>query len=836
MGKNDVKSNGYKYDAFISYRHCEPDKFVAETLHKQLEAFRLPSNVVKKIKKNDPDAKTRITRVFRDEEELPLANNLADPIVDALKNSEWLIVICSPRLKESMWCKKEIDTFIELHGKEKVLAVLVEGEPRDSFPEQLTFREIEVKKYDGTKEIIKEPIEPLAADARGKSNGERAKLIKNDIARIVAPMFNLGYDELKQRHRERRMKRIIGLVSIIAVICFIFGVMSTFSMLTIKKQKEDIQNKSNEIAEQSIQISNQNNELKIKQAQGLAANSLEAIKKDDKSTAVRLAYEALTEHDGIEMPYCDEALYALNMSLRPYEVTDSAIPQYSFETRGEIQAMFPSPQRKYLIIADTSDTLTFWSVDKAKIASQVHFDSLNDNIENKIAFIDDDNIIYADLNSLYKYDVINGERKEISSGDEYNYGIEYVKYDSVNDVIYYSNKNDVIAIDGKNYKECFKYSCGEHELIAGRIRILPGEFVIVPVSDTDKLYVRVISLDNELLFEEKFTNETFKDAYYYDGRLFVLCEYIRKFKTESAISGSIDSALRCFSLETGRELWSRADSTIRGEKLSAITVDAKQFLIEIGIKGVMEVDELTGEMVVVDNNEGDILWSGVTDSALVYITDRPLKMFLSSHTTMGFNSTIDSNMKGIAFAAPSVDGYFMAEKSSNRVVYYGMSDVEDAEEYHEETNESDEYYLSDIYDSDKIEKLKLEDVNVNMTRGVCFDDEEEYIVVSIKGGIGRIYSADSKELVTEFSMEDDVAAIKYYLGMDDEGNRYWASDKYGYVFSPNMNVINKISYLRAIDTEENLYIFGIAGADTRISVPIYSKDDLLKMAEEFIDE
>ena len=35
----------YKYDAFISYRHCELDKFVAEKIHKYLESFKLPKNI-----------------------------------------------------------------------------------------------------------------------------------------------------------------------------------------------------------------------------------------------------------------------------------------------------------------------------------------------------------------------------------------------------------------------------------------------------------------------------------------------------------------------------------------------------------------------------------------------------------------------------------------------------------------------------------------------------------------------------------------------------------------------------------------------------------------------
>ena len=152
----------YTYDAFISYRHTEPDKFVAETLHRELESYKLPRSV-----RNKTNGRQRIRRVFRDRDELPLAANLEDPIREALENSEYLIVICSPRLKESMWCRKEIETFIELNGRERVFAVLVEGEPADSFPEQLLYREQKFVGDDGVERTIKIPMEPLAADVRG---------------------------------------------------------------------------------------------------------------------------------------------------------------------------------------------------------------------------------------------------------------------------------------------------------------------------------------------------------------------------------------------------------------------------------------------------------------------------------------------------------------------------------------------------------------------------------------------------------------------------------------------------------------------------------------------
>ena len=38
------------YDAFISYRHCESDSFVAEKIHRKLESFKLPKSVLPKVK------------------------------------------------------------------------------------------------------------------------------------------------------------------------------------------------------------------------------------------------------------------------------------------------------------------------------------------------------------------------------------------------------------------------------------------------------------------------------------------------------------------------------------------------------------------------------------------------------------------------------------------------------------------------------------------------------------------------------------------------------------------------------------------------------------------
>lgn len=225
-----------RYNAFISYRHLPKDKFVAETLHRTLEGFKLPKSLYGKVERHT------IERVFRDRDELPLSSNLSEPIDEALKESEFLIVICTPQLKESRWCMREIETFKTLHGREKIFVVLAEGEPFDSFPDALLYDEVEQKDENGNTVIVKKPVEPLAADVRGKNFRQIRKLIKEESIRLIAPMLGLDYDDLKQRHREREIKRKIRIASVIAGVFLVFGIVSASMAWQIHKQNIEIKN------------------------------------------------------------------------------------------------------------------------------------------------------------------------------------------------------------------------------------------------------------------------------------------------------------------------------------------------------------------------------------------------------------------------------------------------------------------------------------------------------------------------------------------------------------------------------------------------------------------
>ena len=75
--------------------------------------------------------------------------------MEALSNSEYLIVICSPRTPESYWVRTEIETYRNAWQRQGS-SLLIEGEPSEAFPEVLQYETI--KTIDENQNIIETKI------------------------------------------------------------------------------------------------------------------------------------------------------------------------------------------------------------------------------------------------------------------------------------------------------------------------------------------------------------------------------------------------------------------------------------------------------------------------------------------------------------------------------------------------------------------------------------------------------------------------------------------------------------------------------------------------------
>lgn len=306
------EKQAFKFDVFISYRHAELDGAVAGYLQKALEHYRIPREIRKKCGKKN-------CRVFRDEEELGAASDLFSQIEQNLVQSEFLLVICSPRILESRWCMREIETFIRHRGRENVLAVLIEGEPETAFPP-----------------ILLERGEPLAADLRGKNMREVLYHARQRMLRVVAPLLHCAYDELYQRHRVYKMRRVLALAGLVTAVSLMFG------GVTVLQNREISRNYQGKLENQS---------------RYLAQTSAELLQSGDRDAALLVALEALPKgSQDTSRPYVAEARIALERALYTYNLNYryQLRPMKRLEHKGSIRDCVDcSEEEKVLLTADT---------------------------------------------------------------------------------------------------------------------------------------------------------------------------------------------------------------------------------------------------------------------------------------------------------------------------------------------------------------------------------------------------------------------------------------------------------------------------------------------------
>ena len=311
-----------RYCAFISYRHQEPDLQIAKALHTAIETYSVPVNL------RERTGKKRMGRVFRDQEELPLSADLGADIEAALDESEWLIAICSPRYPQSRWCLRELEYFIEKHGRDRVLAILIEGEPEESFPELLRFSTDEAGN--------RTEAEPLAADVRGP---RWRPILKNEKLRLLAPMLSVTYDELRRRERRRRLRRLAVIAAAVVAAAAGLAVFLTVNHRRSEQLRSAAQEQARIAAEQKALAEEERLRAQAEAQQKEQArrealfNDLgerlerasAALQSGEKRTAANLLLEALRVSDENEGMRREELLGLLRRALyiEPFTVVSS---------------------------------------------------------------------------------------------------------------------------------------------------------------------------------------------------------------------------------------------------------------------------------------------------------------------------------------------------------------------------------------------------------------------------------------------------------------------------------------------------------------------------------
>ena len=371
--ENETKRK-YKYDAFISYRHIEPDLTIAKILHEMIEKFNIPKHL--RTVSNDENSinDKHIFRVFRDREELS-TKDLSTMIEEAIANSKNLIVICSKRTSLSPWCRKEVQLFKKIHGVNNIIPVLIEGEPDDSFIDELKNLKVTFINSENVEE--EKNIELLAADIRSdevkspsfkgyeileyskdpKLNELTKKsldiLKKSEIYRIVASMLNVNYGDLKLRHQERYLKRIIYTSVAVSIAMLIFVV----SVTTLYLKSVTSERKANE--QTSLMTLNMANEANLQGDRILGVLiAQEAMKnvspKMEKYNKLKAQYENVLNNSLITLPFSNQFILA---------------------TESETEAFGISSDSKWLISSGSFNNAIIWNLENGEIQKTLTFEA-----------------------------------------------------------------------------------------------------------------------------------------------------------------------------------------------------------------------------------------------------------------------------------------------------------------------------------------------------------------------------------------------------------------------------------------------------------------------------
>ena len=714
------------YNAFISYKHEPKDIAIARNVQKSLERYRIP----KKLREST--GVNKIDRIFRDTDELPLTSDLSETIYDALDKSDYLIVICSTKTKESQWVNREIEYFISKHSRKNVLTVLVDGEPSEVVPEILTYEEKTIIDEDGNEKVIRKDLEPLSCDYR-KSIKEGNK---KELPRLVSTLIGCGYDELMNRQKAYKTKKTIislsiavalGTLFIFQLFYFIYRINSNYMAVLENKSKY------------------------------LSNESMSQLKKGQRILAIQLALNALPNDKNKAMPVTPEAERAIIDATGVYDTDDNTIfyNDFSYQMPNMIIKLAVNESETRIAAVDISGAISLWNVETHE---QIFLKkSAEYQYEQTCSFANDNILIISDGMNISGYDASTGELKWKK---EYYSFLLLEKND-------FSDSIELVDFDNNYYK--LDANTGE-ELSTQKLKLdeplinLPfshkvspdGNSILVIYEDGDKNEINILNVSNNKITNICETNEFLNEVFWYDNNNLLLTteeniedRYIDFSNGYDDFTLESNSNLYCYDVSSGKEKWCKKLTHYISDLYCGIKPDYDNNIVYFYLSELLYgFDINSGKEINKFNINDSIMTINVSseDNRLDCITNKGLygKNSDSLNDTSDVLFINDLFPEEIRYAYLSDDRAFIFTADSNEILTYvnkvPETDFTKLDEFKEDDIGVNDYvndhYLFLVRTKEKSASLEIFDTN-NVQK-------YSYDITDIKDSIIDVLGSDNK--------------------------------------------------------------------------------------------
>ena len=316
-----------KYLSFISYRHQPDSSDAAFRLRRGLEGYHLPKGC----------SLPKRRRVFRDTDELPTSSDLGVDIENALRDSEYLIALCSEEYVKSRWCLREIELFVESGRKDRILPVLISGTPETSVPAEI--RDL-----------------PVAADLRAdipESRPYDRTKAKAAIPQVLALMSDMPADRIAGAEFRFRAAAAGAAAAFAAAGLLGFAGYASYTADRIAGNNERIAEAALETEKEEKRALEERNTALLRQSEYVAEQAWETLRNGDSEKAIELALSALPEDLHGDEPISPEAEGVLRVALS-MELPPSY--KYAGETETDFDILgfyaFPNIEDRMFLLGD----------------------------------------------------------------------------------------------------------------------------------------------------------------------------------------------------------------------------------------------------------------------------------------------------------------------------------------------------------------------------------------------------------------------------------------------------------------------------------------------------